>query len=133
MSKKQYSAAWYADNHQRYMNTAKGRAKTLWLAARQRAEQKGVVFSLPFAWVHERVQTGRCEVTGLPFNLEERRTKTSTGGPYTPSIDRRDPVKGYTPENCRVILWALNCALGQWGDEVFTVIAKAYAESEWLR
>lgn len=121
-----------AANTQRYHMTPNGRAKMLWHAAKRRAQDKQLPFDLSFEWVLERVKTGCCEVTALPFNLEERRTG-SMNAPYAPSIDRRDSTRGYTPDNCRMVVWALNMALGQWGDEVFAVVAKAFAESEWLR
>lgn len=116
-----------------YVSSPKGRERVLWHSAKQRAASKGLEFSLTKAWIQERLASGRCEVTSLPFNWDSRRRDGAMNGAFSPSIDRRDITKGYTPANCRVVVWALNCALGQWGDEVFTVVAKAYAESEWLR
>lgn len=116
-----------------YVSSAKGRERVLWYSAKQRAAAKGLEFSLTKAWIQTRLATGRCEVTGLPFNWDGRRRDGAMNGAFSPSIDRRDVTKGYAASNCRVVIWALNCALGQWGDEVFATVAKAYAESEWLK
>ena len=100
-----------------------GRATRLLYSAKRRASQKNIAFGLSRDWVLSRLKAGTCELSGLPFDL-------TTGGraPYTPSIDRIDNSKGYTVENCRVILWALNAAFSTWGECVFREISLA-----WLR
>lgn len=37
-----------------------------------------------------------------------------------------DSTKGYTPSNCRVVLWAMNMALSEWGEGAYARIAEAY-------
>jgi hypothetical protein len=67
---------------------------------------------------------GCCQLTGLAF-LE---TKVGTGRarrPYAPSLDRIDPERPYTRENCRLVLQAVNFALNAWGDEVFALVTEA--------
>lgn len=119
------NARWYATPH--------GRAKSLWHAAKRRADAKGIAFSLTTEWVLSRLKTGRCEVTDLPFEMQTIGTGMAANAPFSPSIDRIDSLKGYEPDNCRVVIWALNVALGQWGEKVFSVVAKAYISWEWLR
>jgi hypothetical protein len=77
------------------------------VAARKRALQKGVPFSLTHEWARER-WTGLCELTELPFDL----TMSGKAGPRSrsPTIDRIVPSKGYTPDNCRFLLHAVNSA-----------------------
>lgn len=99
----------------RYKRTPKGRANALRKNARARAE----VFTLTVAWIQERIERG-CEVTGLPFDLS-----TGDRGPYTPSLDQIEAGKGYTPENTRVVCWAVNALLGTWGDADALRIARA--------
>lgn len=63
--------------------------------------------------VRARIDNGVCELTGLPFSFEwNKRTFDS------PSIDRIKPELGYVYTNIRVILWGMNAAIGNWGEDV---------------
>ncbi|KKM65656.1 hypothetical protein LCGC14_1489090 [marine sediment metagenome] len=42
--------------------------------------------------------------------------------------NEQNSSKGYTEDNCRVILWALNAAFGSWGEAVFRDISLAWLE-----
>jgi hypothetical protein len=77
-------------------------------------------------WLEPKLIDGRCEISGLPFDLEQNESR----GPFRPSVDRIDSLKGYTKENCRVIIWALNAAFAQWGEQTFKYIAKAWIASD---
>jgi len=80
---------------------------------RRRAEAKGLEYDLTPAWYKEKCN-GVCEITGIPFSLD-RPTVKRKKNPLSPSIDRIDIEKGYTMDNCRVVLWAVNRALGDDG------------------
>ena len=73
------------------------------------------------------LQDGRCAVSGVPFSMI-----THPGAfvryPFGPSIDRVSSSRGYTPDNVRLVCVATNFGLGQWGDEVFLVIANGVVE-----
>ena len=69
------------------------------------------------------VETGRCQLTNLPFDFQ-RANKTSKN-PYAPSLDRIDSQKGYTKENCRIVLAAVNDALGEHADNDILPILEA--------
>ena len=43
-----------------------------------------------------------------------------------PSIDRHDLEQGYTPINCRVVIWAWNCARGQYGTRFLLEMVDAF-------
>jgi hypothetical protein len=91
-------------------------------SARVRAKQKG--FPKPTintAWVRERLERGVCELSGLQFEPWTRGTTA-----FIPSIDRIDSSKGYDPENCRIIVWALNAAFAEWGEDTFRFVARAW-------
>jgi hypothetical protein len=99
----------------------------LWRSAKQRAKEKGYEFTLSREWVSEHLAVGSCELTGIPFRKSDARGRC---GPFHPSIDRIDSSKGYAPDNCRLILWALNMALSEWGEEVYSYVAVKYLERE---
>ena len=48
----------------------------------------------------------------------------------TVSLDRRDPTKGYTIQNVRVVCWAINAAMGTWGEEVLRSLMAAWLKAE---
>jgi hypothetical protein len=85
-------------------------------SARKQAKAKGVEFDLDLEWFKSLLAKGICELSGLPFDLRE---KPSVGGrgPNSPSVDRRDPRGPYTKANCRLILWWLNRAMIDLGEE----------------
>ncbi len=71
-------------------------------------------------WILEKLSKGVCEVTGLPFtySLESR-------NPWSPSLDRIDPTKGYTLENTRVVVWIYNAAKNVFSDEDVLLMSQA--------
>jgi hypothetical protein len=102
-------------------------ATRLWLpwlnalrGSKQRAAKHNIPFTLTKEWAEAR-WTGRCEVTGIEFVLSDKRS------PYlfSPSLDRIIPTVGYTPENSRFVLHAVNALKGQGTDEDMLTIAKA--------
>jgi len=88
------------------------RAKALVYLAKQRASKKGVPFDLDqhAKALQSRIDAGFCELTGIPFRLDESRSFDS------PSLDRIVPELGYTYANVRIVCYAMNCALGTWGE-----------------
>lgn len=78
-------------------------------------------------------QDYRCALTGLRFEMAN-----DYGGrklfrmPLRPSLDRIEPKVGYVPGNVRLICTAMNVALNEWGEDVFTVLARAYIENKGL-
>lgn len=114
-----------SDYRAKYRERPEARAKTLLLSSRKRAEKKCIPFSLRESWVLERVSSGVCELTGLPFDYGPAPNGWRYN-PNSPSIDRIDAKGGYTEDNCRVVLTALNNALSQYGDGYFAMIAEAF-------
>ncbi len=70
--------------------------------------------------------TGVCVLTGLSFVVGNGDVVRRQGGhPYSPSIDKIDPAKGYTPDNCRFILWVVNKFKDTMSDDEMFVVAGA--------
>lgn len=95
-----------------------------WLNAfrgsKARAKKHQIPFTLTKEWA-ENTWTGRCTITGIEFVL------STSKSPYlfSPSIDRIIPSAGYTPENSRFVLHAVNALKGAGTDEDMYKIAEA--------
>ena len=100
----------------------KYRGRELLRMARQRAEKKGLSFTLEEAPIQDVIDVGVCELTGIPFSLDGGKTWDS------PSIDRIDSSKGYTRNNVRVVLHCLNVMANVWGENKIIQIADAIME-----
>jgi hypothetical protein len=61
-----------------------------------------LAFSLNWRDIQEQIDVGCCEVTGIPFDL------TTPKAWNAPSLDQIVAGGGYTQENTRVVLYALN-------------------------
>lgn len=94
----------------------------LYRAARFRAKKKSQPFDLTIEWARRR-WTGRCELTGIPFE-----TSTGAAGPRSPSIDKIIPSIGYTMENCRFVLSAVNSLKGNGSDAEMLFVARRLVE-----
>lgn len=94
-----------------------------YMAAIYEAKSRASRNSLPFDLTHEWAQskwTGKCELTGAAFEYPSD-GKTS---PFSPSLDRIDGSKGYTQDNCRFILWAVNRFKSNYDDDTMMRIAR---------
>ena len=94
---------------------------TALMKAEQRSRAAGRPFRLQLdslAFIAKR-SGGRCEVTGLPFSDE----LVGRHRPYRQSVDRIDSAREYSIENCRLVCFAVNMAMGVWGEEVLHRIA----------
>ena len=108
--------------------TPSARAKRLWEAARIRALERNLAFSISKDWILQRLLIGRCEVTGLEFRTE---TGVKRGrNNFAPSIDRIVPSSGYTEENARIVVWIYNAAKGDGRDEDVLLMAAALVHTE---
>lgn len=91
--------------------------------AKRRAKENGLEITIDKHWILSRL-FGTCELTGLEFSREA--LPSSMANAMAPSIDRIDSNKGYTPNNCRLVLWCVNRALGVEGEYFLYKWAKAF-------
>lgn len=106
--------------------TVEGRAYQLFDSARTRANKKGIEFSITRGFIEQlfRSNGGRCSLTGIEFDFNP--PSGTRYNPYSPSLDRIDNSKGYTPDNVRLVLTCVNIAFNQFGKEVFDRWIKHY-------
>ena len=83
------------------------RGSALVSSARCRAREKNLPFDLDAEEIKAKINRGRCELTGIPFDLN--------GDWNAPSLDRIEPDQGYTKKNVRVVIHALNVMMNRWG------------------
>ena len=111
-----------------YKRTTNGRAKTLINNARARSKKKNIEVLITSEWVEEHLKRGTCELTGIPFSFEPP-PEGLTRRPDAPSLDRIDKTKPYDSDNTRVILWAVNCALAEYGTEIMLPILERMVDA----
>lgn len=98
--------------------------------ARARAKGKGLELSLTKEWLVAGLNLGKCAVTGIEFDLSVKLRGSGRITPWSPSLDRIDSTKGYTPENCRLVVWMYNAAKHISTDGDVLRLAKAVCNPE---
>lgn len=108
-----------------YFESPKGRAIKLFEGAARRAKQKGREISITKEWIEERLISAQCEVTGIQFEMSLLEHDYKNQHPFAPSIDHKNNEHGYTPENCQLILFALNAEKSEFSFEKVKRLAQA--------
>ena len=94
----------------------------------QRAKDNELEHDLTAEWAIA-TYTGVCSLTGIPFIIAAKSIAGRSGArPYSPSIDRINPLKGYTQDNCRWVLTAVNSFKGEMSDAEMLTIARALVD-----
>jgi hypothetical protein len=109
-----------AKRYKNWRDTRRGHALTN--VVKHRAKNRGMEFNLTAEDIQRRIDNGTCELTGIPFDLTQPRAWNA------PSLDRIDSKKGYTQNNVRVILYAVNVMANTWGSEKILTIAEAITQ-----
>lgn len=102
-------------------------ALRLLAGARGRSRKLGVGCNLTLEWLLEKLKKGTCEATniGLRFITDTSKRNTKYKSPFAASIDRKDPKRGYTQDNCQLVCWGYNAAKSNFSEE--DTLAIAYA------
>lgn len=120
--------AWYRSKGRRLImerhEVPEMRARRTMASLKTRCKKRGIPLDIDIEWILTRFLDGRCEVTGIEFDLKIT-TKTVHISPWSPTIDRRNPDGGYLKDNCRMVVWAYNLAKARWTDDVVRQLAEA--------
>lgn len=122
---KELRAKWGSKNRQQSWSLA-ARTTKLLRAARVRAARKNLPFTLTFSWLYPKLQSGTCEATSIPFDLQPIPRRR----PFAPSIDQIRPSAGYTPDNCQVVVWMYNMAKLDYAHNDVVAFARAVVANE---
>lgn len=93
--------------------------KRLLYYTRVRAKEKEFEHNITYRWLKEQTKNA-CPKTGFEFKYNPYNIRDM----YRPSVDRLDNSKGYTKDNCQVVIWAYNCAKASWTDEILYKVLK---------
>lgn len=94
---------------------------------RKRCRDKGWDFDLTMEWYIEKLSYGRCEVTGLKFDISKFDSNTYIPA-YLPTVDRIDSKKGYTKDNCQLVIMAYNQAKNEYTISELLTWAEKFVE-----
>lgn len=86
-------------------------AEELLQSAKARAKKRFAKVTITKKWILDRLKLGRCEFTGICFELDLPYSAKS------PSLDRKNNlVRDYTPHNTMLVLNQVNMCRNQWSD-----------------
>lgn len=117
----------YKEAQKRFYHSIAGRAKHLLAGIKRRSSLTSKECDLTLEWLEEKLQNGYCEVSGILFKMDTRGNKHASF--YSPSVDRIDNSRGYTIDNCRMVLHAFNLCKGTGTDKDVSVLINALKEN----
>lgn len=111
-----------------YRQTPRGRAGVLVWFAERRAKDTNRPYALDVDAIANRIAAGRCEVTGISFDMAPGPDKHHSN-PWAPSLDRKNSSGGYTSDNVQVVCAAYNYAKSEWSADVLLRLARAIVDA----
>ena len=105
------------------LNILRNPGARLYVLCKGNARRRGIKFCLTRRWFEDRVENGKCELTGISFVYGEHRH------PFGASVDRINSDGIYSEDNCRLILWMLNAAKGACPESAFIPFLRQVAEA----
>lgn len=102
----------------KFYKSVRGRARSLLHNARKSSKSKNMECSLTLEHIIQGIESERCPVTGVRFDLGNSYQIVSgtKKNPFAPSLDRIDPKLGYTNQNVRIVIWQYNLMKGELSD-----------------
>lgn len=91
-------------------------------AVKDRANKKNLKVDIDIEWVLN--APTHCPKTGFEFQWKDKGSHIGNRSPYAPSIDKIDPHKGYTKDNCQIVCWWYNVSKQQFSDEQVLELCK---------
>lgn len=86
---------------------------------KKRARLKNIELDINYNWMRSKCDQKNCEISNLLFD-------NGKGVWYTQSIDRVNNDRGYTKDNCKVVLFGMNVGKGVSSYEDLYNISKAF-------
>lgn len=106
-----------------YERTLNGKLKNLLYSARDRAKKYNLEFNIDLEYLVElyNKNKGCCSLTNIEFDVSknDERYKNSHFYPTSISLDKINSSEGYTKDNVRLVITAINLALNEFGTEFF--------------
>lgn len=94
-------------------------------SAEHRAHKKGLEFDLDLDWVVRKLK-GKCPKLGFRFRFDYSGAGYKDRHPLTPSIDKIDPCKGCTKDNCQIVCWWYNVSKQRFTEEMMDNLCRLY-------
>lgn len=107
--------SWYPKDEQLLVSMIRSKIGNCKNNSARRRHQIPFTITAKEMYLMWKTQKGLCALSNIEMVLEKRHK-------YTPSIDRIDPLKGYTLDNVQWVCWAVNRAKGDLTYEEFYII-----------
>lgn len=90
-----------------------------------RSKKDGIAYKIDYDFVYAmyKKQQGRCALTGIVLEVKRPDALGGVRSPYSISIDRINPHKGYLKNNIRIVCWSINNSLNVYGEGVYEKVA----------
>lgn len=97
---------------------------------KSKAKSESLPFNLDLEWFRSRIEQNTCEVTGLEFEwLQYEGGRKGRRSLFSPSVDRIDNSRGYTKDNCRMVVWGVNLLKNNQNEEDALIVATSWVNN----
>ena len=107
----------------RWQDPSDWRITRMLVMSKSRSKELNLKFNIDKEWCRKRIY--KCEATNMKFDNSYEGTFIVMN-PYAPSIDRIDNTKGYTKNNCRLVLTMFNSLKSTLTDEELYINLKKF-------